>query len=126
VVVLGNAWVVLKAITTGLNKDVKKGLDDAAKDMDKSGAKAGENYGVNLWGSAEEEIKKSGDKVGAALEDAIDPDRRGNNVGGKLAKSILSGLGGALSGVARPLASPWWSVSQVESALSSALLEILL
>lgn len=98
--ILGDAWVVIRAITKNLNKDIQDGLDDAAKDAEKAGNKAGTAYGSHFGDAAEDEVRKAAHKIGDALDDAFDPDRRGSNLGSSIGRAVVSGLAGALSGLA--------------------------
>lgn len=100
--VVGDAWVVIRAITKSLNKDIKDGLDDAAKDAENAGDKAGAAYAKALGDTAAEDLKKS---LADAIDEAADiadgrADRRGGGIGRKLASSLTSGLQAGLSGLA--------------------------
>jgi hypothetical protein len=99
--ILGTAEVILKAITSGLKKDVQNGLDEAGKAAEEKADAQGKAYGAHFGDAAEQELKK-GLKKG--LDDAVDAadkdsDDRGSNLGATIGKAILGGLARSLAGI---------------------------
>lgn len=100
---LGDAWVVIRAITTQLKGDVKKGLDDAAQEADSSAAKTGENYSKTLGQEIEKGIEKDvGSRISEGLSKGYkdsDGDRDGKSLSSKILKGFLGGLAAGAKGV---------------------------
>lgn len=117
---LGAAYVWIRAYTDRMQDDVKKGLEQVAKDSDKTTKKAGEALGESLTDHMVGEIESQSfsRRLGAAVSRSIkrqrlnldfDFDRNsiqraGMRVGGALVAGISKGFkagGGAVSGIVK-------------------------
>lgn len=100
---LGEAWIVLRAITEKLHSDVKDGLDAAAKDVESEGNKAGSKYGESFSKSAGKKIEED---AGIDIFDGMDigfSDRAAEEGGKAKGESWMHGflhsLSSSLSGL---------------------------
>lgn len=95
--IVGTAFVRIKALTTGLAKDIEKNVSKAAKDADVDSS--GELIGDELVKGAGRQIKA---KMGAVVTDAVDGiDKKvdvdgGRRIGDRLGEGIKSGLSSAI------------------------------
>lgn len=97
--VVGTAFVRIRALTTGLAKDIERGIDRGARDadVDSSGAIVGDKF-----------AKSAGEKIKAGMEDAVrdttkNIDKKvdvdgGRRTGDRLGESIKSGLNRSFDG----------------------------
>lgn len=96
--VLGEAWVVIRAIMDKLHGDVKQGLDDAAKEVETEGNAAGAKYGESFSKSAGDKLESDASKD---LKGGIDKgfsDAEAEAEGKKKGESWLSGFKSIFSG----------------------------
>ena len=82
--VVGTAYVVIKAITKGLDKSIEKAADDAVKKaapgIEKASEDLGDSVGKGVAKGVEDaapEIKKSGEKAGDAAGKGVEKGMRG-------------------------------------------------
>jgi hypothetical protein len=70
VAIVGEAYVVVRAITTQLRKDIESAVNDAGINFDKIGAEHGRRYSQSFGNSFAEGIHGH---LGTVLQDAMDP-----------------------------------------------------
>lgn len=94
--ILGDAWIVLRAVTTRLNRDIQDGLDEAGDQADRSGDRAGKG-----WTSKFGDAVRDGLRDSSSWFDELDKNgkSRGNRIGATLVKGIGGGLQAGLSGL---------------------------
>lgn len=103
--VVGTAYVIIRAMSKGLRKDIADGVEKAgvaaSPAVERSGAAIGKKLGAATGDTAEKEIAKtvsgnpSRNRLKLALGklfNAFRPDAEGRKQGNKFAKSLLSGI----------------------------------
>jgi hypothetical protein len=88
---IGTAYVRIKAITTGLAKDISDGVDKGVKDSQSDTDKAGEGIGDSLGKGAGKGMKGSlGDSVSEAL-DSPEIDKASEDTGKRVSENVKKG-----------------------------------
>jgi len=100
VAIVGDAYVVIRAVTEQLRGDIEKGLRDAARNARRAGEEAGEEYSAGFGGRVQSVI-------GPSLNDAIDsiaPEDIGAGHGSRYSSSFADGVGGVRDDIQNSLA----------------------
>lgn len=97
--ILGEAWVVLRAITDKLHGDVQKGLDDAGKDADKPGNSIGQKFASALSAGVKNKLEED---FGTQLFEGMNTGASDDEVqkfGDNKAKVLATGFGSGLKNI---------------------------
>jgi hypothetical protein len=88
--IVGTAFVTIRAITSGVKRDIQRGIDKGVKDSEPTTKRAGERIGRQLGSGIQVGLNKTTGQIGQSLTAGMNKraDRDGKTIGRNLGRSI--------------------------------------
>ena len=88
--IVGTAFVTIRAITSGVKRDIQRGIDKGVKDAEPSTKRAGERIGRQLGSGIQVGLNKTTAQIGQSLTAGLNKraDQDGKTVGRSIGRSI--------------------------------------